>query len=197
MAKNIVIAVLAMAVAVLGAMVANTHSVDAGRAAGTIGLAAEQGGFAVDEMVVTARRSDARVELNAPKVVLADIGLLPREIALQRTAQTPERVRLDFEYQYYLSRCADPRFEFGDTENQCPEYVPTDQKVPGGARVTLDFKQARRLDAGETENIKLQFSTRDNDLLFSRAQLEDEARNAGYEIGGNNSTKLRFAWRAQ
>ena len=76
MAKNVVIAVLALAVAVLGSLLANTHSIDASRAAGTIGLGTDASGFAVDTMVVTARRADTRVELNAPKVVLADLGLL-------------------------------------------------------------------------------------------------------------------------
>jgi len=196
-AKNIVIAVLAVVVVVLGAMLAQTNQVDATATAGTMGLAADAGADpGVEEIVVKARRADGLVDLNSPKVALQDLGLLPRAITVQRTAATPERVRLDFDYQYYLSRCADLRFEFEEPGVECPEYVLTDQLVSGGARVMLDFSEAGPLSADRSENIKLQFSMQGNDRLFTYAEFEDAANRPGYKIAGNQSTKLRFVWQA-
>ena len=191
MAKNIVIAVLAIVVVVMGAMLAQTNQIDASATAGTIGLA-EGAGEGVEEIVVRARRADGLVDLNSPKVALRDLGLLPRAITVQRTATTPERVRLDFDYQYYLSRCADLRFEFEEPGVECPEYIQTDQVVSGGARVMLDFSEAGSLAADRSENIKLQFSMQGNDRLFTYAEFEDEAFRPEYKIAGNKSTKVRF-----
>lgn len=186
MSKKIVI----VAVALSGWLVAGLLLVGDNREPLT-GVAGTMGGSKTNRAGGKTVSSDQVFALNSGSLKVGDIGLLNLDaetLTLKRTKDTPQKVKVDVDYSFYLSVCDDQPQDMGqdDGHTACASYVRTDRVLPGGTRVSLDFSKAAPLAGDASETITLQLSTLEDERLHTYAKIASDTGN--YRVKGDGTS---------